>query len=1257
LNADGTTGSLSRVTTDGTRTYGRSPSTNGSTTTLQDEALNQTLYTFTDTSDSFYETHRQVYQGSVAASTPLLDRQTCYNNAATPCDGQAITLPITATKIISSQNGGSSSQTQDTYDGPSGLLITHKDLDYGSALLQTTTYSYVTPGRVSSVWVQDGAGHTVSQVTYGYDEQTPTATSGLPQHNAVSGPRGNLTSSHTVINPVVGGATLDTAATYYDTGVPVSSTDPNGTTQYSYESTQGFATQATPPTPSSGVSLPATASYDVASGIPLSASDANNTTTPMVQLTQYDRLLRPKQINTVDGGSTTYNYGMYSTFHTVDVLTPNGGYTSTLYDPYGRTSRVAVHNGSSDPQKDWYQVDYCYDVAGNLQFVPSRYQGAGFDTPKQCSGTGTTYTYDALGRVTNINTPDGNTTYQYAGRAVKTTDVNQVIKITQYDALGRIAAICEVSGTSYQSDSPQNCNLDIAGTGYLTTYAYDLVNHTTTITQNVQQRIFQTDSLGRTIYTKEPERGETTYSYGYNSTGLQVTRTRPKANQTNTATKTHTVTQYDSAGRVVSVSYDDGTPTKTYQYDQATAWGAGTLSLGSSKGRLTSAIANPPTNWVGGAYFIYDSMGRVTSTSQCLPSGCGNATYDKTLIYTYDTAGNMTSATDGAGASTTYQYSPASEVTSITSSVNTPTNPPALVSSITNGPFGPTGWSLGNGLNVLKSYTSTGRPYESRVCQGTASLSCATQPYGFNVYWAGSNVSWVDDNVMQAGTQYQYDDLGRISQTNIELWAQGNPLTYYRYGYDRYGNRVSQSITQDSNGSGPTTSYAINTASNQISGIQYDAAGNMMSDGLTHTYVYDAEGNVIQVDNNIHYYYNAFNQRVRAENASSSTEYVYNILGQRVSVWDGSTHSEISGQYYWGNSPVAFYQGGAIHFQHQNWMGTERSRTDHNGAVEGTYQSLSFGDGFSASGTDNDAYHFAALDRDADDTHHAQFRQYSSTQGRWLSPDPYDGSYDASDPQSFNRYSYVGNRPLSSFDPSGQLCVSAFPYGNAEEPYIDPFINSAEDCGAAYGIWYDSDSSITVTTDEPDPMDPSSGPGLGAIAVNPSNSGGSNNGGGGGSSSTPFPNKTNCSATPSLWPHGIAGVVGGEGTLGLSKLGATAQGSAGFGLFGGKPGGFFNYVATAVAGFHNPGAPYQQGGTNPTIFGAGLGAGLGGMITNAASVQQTRGTFQQFTLSLPAVSFSFAYGGGIWTVNVTVGPGFAAATTSTTTNTKVKGPC
>jgi hypothetical protein len=60
--------------------------------------------------------------------------------------------------------------------------------------------------------------------------------------------------------------------------------------------------------------------------------------------------------------------------------------------------------------------------------------------------------------------------------------------------------------------------------------------------------------------------------------------------------------------------------------------------------------------------------------------------------------------------------------------------------------------------------------------------------------------------------------------------------------------------------------------------------------------------------------------------------------------------------------PVEFYSGGVSHFQHQDWEGTERMRTAYNGAVEGTYQSLPFGDGFSVSGSDSDAYHFAMLD-------------------------------------------------------------------------------------------------------------------------------------------------------------------------------------------------------------------------------------------------------------------------------------------------------
>ena len=157
----------------------------------------------------------------------------------------------------------------------------------------------------------------------------------------------------------------------------------------------------------------------------------------------------------------------------------------------------------------------------------------------------------------------------------------------------------------------------------------------------------------------------------------------------------------------------------------------------------------------------------------------------------------------------------------------------------------------------------------------------------------------------------------------------------------------------------------------------------------------------------------------------TTTEFLFNAAGQRVSEWDASTHAQLKGHYYWGATPVAFYTtasdgGAAAHFEHQDWLGTERMRTSYNGGVEGQYQSLPWGDGQSSSGSDQDAYHYATLDYDSEsNTSHAQFRQYSSTEGRFLSPDPYGGSYDPTNPQSLNRYEYALDNPLSNIDPSG----------------------------------------------------------------------------------------------------------------------------------------------------------------------------------------------------------------------------------------------
>ena len=155
------------------------------------------------------------------------------------------------------------------------------------------------------------------------------------------------------------------------------------------------------------------------------------------------------------------------------------------------------------------------------------------------------------------------------------------------------------------------------------------------------------------------------------------------------------------------------------------------------------------------------------------------------------------------------------------------------------------------------------------------------------------------------------------------------------------------------------------------------------------------------------------------------TEYVFSAAGQRVSEWNGTTRAQLKGKYYWGGKPVAYYAGGAAHFEHQDWLGTERMRTTYNGGVEGSYISQPFGDGQATlTGTDTDANHYAQLDHDTETaTDHAQFRQYSNAQGRWLAPDPYSGSYDFLNPQSMNRYAYVLNIPFSYVDPLGQIAT------------------------------------------------------------------------------------------------------------------------------------------------------------------------------------------------------------------------------------------
>uniref|UniRef100_E6QP30 RHS repeat-associated core domain-containing protein n=1 Tax=mine drainage metagenome TaxID=410659 RepID=E6QP30_9ZZZZ len=178
-------------------------------------------------------------------------------------------------------------------------------------------------------------------------------------------------------------------------------------------------------------------------------------------------------------------------------------------------------------------------------------------------------------------------------------------------------------------------------------------------------------------------------------------------------------------------------------------------------------------------------------------------------------------------------------------------------------------------------------------------------------------------------------------------------------------------------------------------------------------------------------------------------------------------------------------------------------QTSYTGAVESTYTSLPFGDGYSASGGDIDAYHFAGQDQDSSASDHAWFRQYSNMTGRWFSPDPYSGSYDPLNPQSMNRYAYVLGNPLTFTDALGLYLVC----------YETP------DTG-----WDGGDNTVGVTAGSSVCDSVGYGPVGGGYGPNYGQIGGGGGGAGAGTSSAPSVGVKNC-GSQAAWSFALHGGI------------------------------------------------------------------------------------------------------------------------------------
>ncbi len=113
---------------------------------------------------------------------------------------------------------------------------------------------------------------------------------------------------------------------------------------------------------------------------------------------------------------------------------------------------------------------------------------------------------------------------------------------------------------------------------------------------------------------------------------------------------------------------------------------------------------------------------------------------------------------------------------------------------------------------------------------------------------------------------YSYDTLNRLTQ------AQSGAGDYIgatlSWGYDVYGNRLSQSDSGNSQISAYQGVY-YSTNNNQLDGLSYDAAGNLLKDSSGAQYTYDAENRVVAVNGGTtRYVHDAEGRRVAKENAS-----------------------------------------------------------------------------------------------------------------------------------------------------------------------------------------------------------------------------------------------------------------------------------------------------------------------------------------------------------------------------------------------------
>ncbi len=185
--------------------------------------------------------------------------------------------------------------------------------------------------------------------------------------------------------------------------------------------------------------------------------------------------------------------------------------------------------------------------------------------------------------------------------------------------------------------------------------------------------------------------------------------------------------------------------------------------------------------------------------------------------------------------------------------------------------------------------------------------------------------------------------------------------------------------------------------------------------------------------------YDGEGNRVKKQTGTRTTTMVYGVSGQLVEEYDTAPATETDVRYlaadHLGSTRMVF-----------NQSGTATACLDYVPFGEQIPQGMNGRSGACWANANEPRQKFTGKERDAETgLDYFLARYYSGAMGRFTTVDPLMASADPAIPQSWNRYSYVLNRPLTFIDPTGELWVST---GNIRSPYS--WVDRCEDGQQCY---------------------------------------------------------------------------------------------------------------------------------------------------------------------------------------------------------------